>query len=115
MNLNTFKIFDFVAIIYHHKQNYISKDFNKLARTNVQSILFLSRYLNIVEHNYWPTKLEIADVVWIVKKIRHMIEFSLKSFVIIYTNYSAVVLISRQTILNIINTNKFNLRLIRIS
>ena len=77
--------------------------------------MFLSRCLNTTEYNYWPTKLEIAEVVWVVKKIRHMIEFNLKPFVIVYTDHSAAVFISKQTTLNIINTDKLNLRLIRVS
>ena len=115
VNLNAFKSFEFATMIYHHKKNSISKAFSKIIRIDVQSIMFLSRYLNTAEHNYWPTKLEIADVMWIVKKIRHMIEFSLKSPVIVYTDHSAAVSISKQTTLNTISTNKLNLRLIRVS
>ena len=102
-------------MIYHYKKNSISKAFSKITRIDVQPIMFLSRCLNTTEHNYWPTELKIADVVWIVKKIRHMIEFNLKSLVVVYIDHSAAVFISKQTTLNIINTNKLNLRLIRIS
>ena len=102
-------------MIYHYKKNSISEASSKVTRIDVQPIMFLSRCLNTAEYNYWPTKLEIADVVWVVKKIRHMIESSLKPPVIVYIDHSAAIFISKQTTLNIINTNKLNLRLIRVS
>ena len=98
-------------MIYYHKQDYISK--GKLARIDVQSIMFLSRCLNTTKRNYWLTKLKIADIIWVVKKIRHIIKSSQKPPVVVYTNHSAAISISKQTILNISSTNKLNLRLIR--
>ena len=42
-------------------------------------------------------------------------KFIKKSFIIIYINYFIIVFISRQINLIILNINKFNLRLIRVS
>ena len=50
-----------------------------------------------------------------IKHIRHIIDLSKQSFIVIYTNHSIVVFIFRQTTLITFNTNKFNLRLIRAS
>ena len=102
-------------MIYHYKKDSISKAFSKITRIDVQSIIFLSRCLNTAEHNYWLTELKIAEVVWVVKKIRHIIESNLKSPVVVYTDHLVAVLISKQTTLNTISTNKLNLRLIRAS
>lgn len=51
--------------------------------------------LNEVERNYWSTKLKIVDIVWVVKKIRHMIESIRKSLTIIYIDHSIAMSISR--------------------
>ena len=50
-----------------------------------------------------------------IKKIRHLIEIIEVSFTIIYTNHSAAISISKQIIFSILNIDKLNLRLIRIS
>ena len=115
VDLDASKSFGFAAMIYHHKQDQVPESSNKIARTDVQPIMFLSRCLNTAEHNYWPTELEVAGIVWVVKKIRHMIESSLKPPVIVYTDHSAAVPISKQTTLNTTSTDKLNLRLIRAS
>ena len=85
------------------------------SRTVIQSIMFFSRCLNDVEKNYWSTKLKIVDIVWVVRKIKHMIK-SIEIFsTIIYTDHFAAVFISRQIILITFNNDKLNLRLVRIS
>lgn len=80
-----------------------------------QPILFLSRLLTEAETRYWPTELEIAGLVWVVKKVRYMIEATRKPTTIIYTDHSAAVSIVRQTSLNTVSTEKLNLRLVRAS
>ena len=50
-----------------------------------------------------------------IKKICYMIEFSKKSFIIIYIDYFAIVSIFKQIILIISFIDKLNLRLIRAS
>lgn len=41
--------------------------------TFIQYILFLSRLLTIAKKNYWSTELKIADFVWVIKKLRHLV------------------------------------------
>lgn len=81
---------------------------------SMQPILFLSRQLTPAETRYWPTELEMAGIVWVVKKIRHLIEASAKP-TIIYTDHSAAISIVRQSSMNTTSTEKLNLRLIRAS
>ena len=57
----------------------------------------------------------MAGLVWVVKKIRHLLEATLKPTTIIYTDHSAAVTIVRQTSLNTVSTEKLNLYLIRAS
>ena len=80
----------------------------------MQPILFLSRQLTPAESRYWPTELEMAGIVWVVKKIRHLIEASTQP-TIIYTDHSAAIGIVRQSSMNTTSTEKLNLRLIRAS
>ena len=68
---------------------------------------------NETKRNYWSTKLKIIDIVWIIKRIRHLIESTKMLFMIIYIDHFVVVFIFKQITLTINNTNKFNLRLIR--
>ena len=81
---------------------------------SMQPILFLSRQLTSAETRYWPTELEVAGLVWVVKKIRHLIEASVK-VTIIYTDHSATLGIVRQSSLNTTSIEKLNLRLVRAS
>ena len=81
---------------------------------SLQPILFLSRQLKPAETRYWPTELEMAGIVWVVKKIRHLIEASANPTVI-YTDHSAAVGLVRQTSLNTASVEKLNLRLVRAS
>ena len=68
----------FEAIIYHVKSKlkYFknSKKMTLLFYIQIQSILFLSRWLNQHKKHYWSTKFEITCLIWILQKIWHMIE-----------------------------------------
>ena len=112
VNFDAFKRWDFVVMIYHIADD--SKN-DIFARTAVQSILFFNKLLNEAEINYWFIELKVADIVWIVKHIKHMIDSFKQSLTIIYIDHSAAVFIFRQTTLVTFNTNKLNLRLIRAS
>jgi transposase InsO family protein len=81
-------------------------------RQKVQPILFLSRTLNVHEKRYWPTELEVACLVWILKKIRHLVEAS-KQPVIVWTDHAATIPIAKQTSLTTSSTDKLNLRLVQ--
>ena len=112
IDLDASKAWGFAAMIYHVKGDVSAEGF---PRTSVQPIMFLSKMLNQAEQNYWPTELEVAGIVWIVKKARHMIESCKKSPTTIFTDHSAAVPISTQTSLSSSSTDKLNLRLVRAS
>ena len=109
VDLDASKVWGFAAIVYHRSNDTDTR------RTAVQPIMFLSRNINTAERNYWPTELEVAGIVWVVKKVRHMIDSMEKSPTIIYTDHSAAIPISRQTSLMTSSTDKLNLRLVRAS
>ena len=103
VDLDASKEFGFGAHIFHSTDE--SSDPPK--QKAEQSILFLSRLLTDAETRYWPTELEIAGIVWVVKKIRHMIEASAHCTVV-YTDHSAAVSIVCQTSLNTTSTEELN-------
>ena len=82
IDLDASKKFDFGAIVFHTASGEAILERLGLSASTIQSILFFFRLLTPAKRNYWPTKLKIAGFVWVVKKIRHIIESS-KSNVII--------------------------------
>lgn len=114
IDIDSSKSWGFAAMIYHVKGDPEVSD-AVIPRTSVQPIMFLSKLLNDAEKNYWPTELEVAGIVWVVKKIRHLIESTSVPPAVIYTDHSAAVPISRQTTLSTSSTDKLNLRLVRAS
>ena len=85
-----------------------------IKRIEIQFIMFLSKQLSQPEKKYWPTKLKMTNVVWMIKKIRHLIEFCKKPPIVVFTDHAAIVELINQTFLITFNTDKFNLRLIRV-
>ena len=112
-NIDASKSYEFEVMIYHISNSSQCDDSNKISRLNVQFILFLSKMLTKAEKRYWSTELEIAALVWVIRKIRHMIEATIK-IIVIFTNHSANTFIARQTSLTFSNIDKLNLKLIRI-
>ena len=109
-------------MIYHIKKTWLQKasaafneniiKYDYSFKIVIKSVFFFNRLLNSVETRYWLTKLKLIDIIWILKKIRYMIEISW-FFIVIYIDHDATLNITKQTSLFIIFTNKFNLRLIR--
>ncbi len=106
IDVNVFKN-EFEAFAYHLKREDMTKS------TAIESIVFLSKILTSAEKRYWSTELKIAVVVWMIKKLHHMIRAS-KHSIIIWTDHSTTTIIVKQTKLSIINIDKLNLRLIRV-
>ena len=107
----------FGAMIYHvnGEWNYLGSKTNKKTpppRTLVEPIMFLSRLLNIHEQRYWPTELEVACLIWVLRKVRHLIEAS-KNPTVIWTDHAATIGIVNQRSLSTTATDRLNLRLIQ--
>ena len=109
-DIDVSKSYDFDAMIYHTAVSY--ENFIFISRVHVQFIMFLSKMLNIVETKYWSTKLEVAILIWMIKKIRHIIETAIKTTVI-FIDHFASTLIARQTFLNFSNIDKLNLKFVK--
>lgn len=83
-------------------------------RTKLEPVLFLSKTLSSAERRYWPTELEVACLVWTVKRVRWMIE-ACEQPVNVLTDHAATTGIAQQTALNSTSIDKLNQRLIRAS
>jgi len=122
INLNVSKSFDFDIMIYHIKKEVhtnIKKDNSSIAKTFllksfIQSIMFLSRLLKSAKTHYWLTELKLISMIWIVQKVRHLIEL-LNLFTIIHTDHEANVRIVKQISLSMMLTEKQNLCLMHAS
>jgi hypothetical protein len=107
----------FGAMIYHvnGELNYLGSKTDKKTpppRTLVEPIMFLSRLLNIHEQRYWPTELEVACLIWVLRKVRHLVEAS-KHPTVIWTDHAATIGIVNQRSLSTTATDRLNLRLIQ--
>ena len=87
IDLDMLKEFEFDAMIYHMKGDVLTE---YSAKSAVQSILFLSQLLKDTETHYWPTKLEVTEMIWVVRKTRHMIQSS-KMSTIVFTNHNTFI------------------------
>ena len=102
------------VIVYYVKGNSDSIKATDIQKVNVQSIMFLSKLLFTAESHYWLTEVEMTDLIWAIKKLHHLVVFTVKS-VIIYTDHSAVISIARQITLSSSNIDKLNNQLIWVS
>lgn len=76
--------------------------------------MFLSRLSISIESKYWSIELKITELVWVLRKIRHLIKF-IKTSTIIYVNHEVSSNIVKQISFIISSTDKLNLRLVRVS
>ena len=117
INVNAFKQYEFNAVIYYIKNNSMmnsSDKVTKLPHQKIQSIFFLNKLLTSAENNYWFIKMETADLVWIIWKIKHFIELILsKLTAIVFINYFVIIFIAWQIhLIMTILMNKLNLWLV---
>ena len=110
-NLDSSKKIDVRAMIYHVDWNEDTKSYPP--KKSVRSIMFLSRQLNSSKQRYWLIELKFAELIWVLRKIRHFIEF-IELSIIVFIDHDAALEIIKQTFLSISSTDKLNLRLIRV-
>jgi hypothetical protein len=106
INVNVFKD-DFEIFVYHLRRENIAK------LIAIESIVFLSKILTQVEKLYWSTELKVTTIVWVIKKLHHMIR-AFRHFTMIWTNHSITTLIVKQIKMITSNSNKLNSRLVRV-
>ena len=113
VNLDFNKKFELIDMIYHVKNNVNWDDKEYSSRKSIEFILFLNRFLIDVEIRYWSTELKLVDIIWMLKKIKHLVDFFEQHSTVIFIDHDAILSLAKQTSLSIVFTDKFNLRLIR--
>ena len=103
---------NFEIMIFHVQVDFEENDI-VIIKNEIQFIMFFSKILIDAETKYWLIELKMIKVVWIVKKIRHMIESCRKSSMIIFIDYAVIADLIKQIFLTTFNTNKLNLRFVR--
>ena len=115
IDLDASKDFGYGVIVFHVKVGVIVPIGKWPSRNQIEPIMFLSRLLTAAEKNYWPTELEMAGLVWTIKKVRHLVQSS-EHPTIVQTDHSAIIEISKQKLITATtSTMRMNVRLIRAS
>lgn len=116
IDLDASREWGFGVQIFHVKKDYVASPGTKWpSRTAIEPVMFLLRMLTAVEKNYWSTELEIAGFVWVIKKVRYLVESS-RYPVIIQTDHSVILDIMKQSsITSTTSTLRMNVRLVRVS
>ena len=112
INVDVSKKRNFEIMIFHVQNDFEENDII-IIKNEIQFIMFFSKILIDAETRYWLIELKMVGVVWIVKKIRHMIESCRKSLMIIFIDYAVTADLIKQISLTTFNTNKLNLRFVR--
>ncbi len=113
IDLDASKEFDFGDIVFHIISSEAISEGRWPFASTIQPVFFLSRLLAPVERNYWPTELEITGFVWVVKKVRYIIESS-KSNVVIQTDHSAILdILQQSSVTSTTSMMRLNLRFVR--
>lgn len=83
-------------------------------RTRIQPIMYLCKSASPAESRYYSSEMEVACLVWCVRKIRHLNEDEQKP-VVVYTDHASTKGIANHTHLGSSTTDKLNRHLIRAS
>jgi hypothetical protein len=111
IDVDASKEFGVGVMVYHVKGDPAALDIRK---DDIEPIMYLSKCLSQAERNYWPTELEVAGLVFALKKTRKMVQSS-RMATIVFTDHGATTSIVKQTSLTTSSTDKLNLRLVRAS
>ena len=102
------------VMIYHLKKKNMWSLQKSSNKKNVKSIFFFFKMLIDAKSKYWSIELKMTALIWIVQRITHMIKLS-KYSTVIYIDHKTNSAIATETKFSIINIDKLNLKLIRIS
>ena len=119
VDIDASKEFGFAAAVYMVKDDPdpITMDGKNhpFPATAVQVIMFLSKGLTATEKRYFATELEMAGLVWLLRKIRHLVQATSAPTTIFTDHAAAVNLALAHSLTTTSATDKLNLRLVRAS
>jgi hypothetical protein len=104
--------FEIGVMLYHVKDSVALQPGEWPKRTDIESILFLSRLLHPAEKRYYPTELEVAGMVWAIRKCRHIVKLAALPMQVFTDHGTGIV---RQRSLETESIDRANIRLVRAS
>lgn len=104
------KDFGFGAVALQRSQPLQHGEYPNPSNANI--LWYQSKRLTQAERNYWPTELEVAALVWIVRQARHILE-SVDHEVVIYTDHKSIEDLRAAISMKSTSTVRQNLRLVR--
>ncbi|KAF5971878.1 TY3B-TY3B protein [Fusarium bulbicola] len=104
----------FGAVLYHVKDGYIWKEGSHIPSNVTMPICFISKTLTAAETRYGPTELEMAALVWAMKRLKAHVASS-EGFLTVFTDHSATKQIVEKTTLDTTGTDRANRRLVNAS
>ena len=110
-NFDSSKKIDVKAMIYHVDWDENTKSY--FFKKSVRFIMFFNRQFNSSKQRYWFIELKFVELIWVLRKIRHFIEF-IELSIIIFIDHDATFEIIKQTFLSISFIDKLNFKLIRV-
>lgn len=100
INVDASKEYGFGAMVYQAREDwagYATSDFSSPPpRTKTCPIMFLSRSLQGGEARFHPTDMELACIVWVLRKIKVYVELSPRT--IFYTDHASNTYIAHQSV-----------------
>ena len=112
IDIDASKAYGIGVVIYYLKGD---PEGTEIMRSDMQPILFLSKLLNQAEKHYWPTELEVATLVWTLKKVHYILVYRATKKTVVHTDHASTVGIMDSTNLASSSADRLNLRLIRAS
>lgn len=102
----------FAGVVFHLAPGFDWDGRSPIPGPAIQPIMYLSKTINQAEKKYFPTELEVACLVWLVKKLRTVIGSNRVQPINILTDHAATVDIVNQTHMGTVNSGKSNMRLV---
>ena len=114
VDLDSSKKMNIDDVVYHFMNDNLANFLMYSIKKSIQSIMFFSRLLNSAEIRYWSTELKLTELIWVLRKIRHLMNFANKSS-IIYIDHEIFFAIVKQISLFTSSTDKLNFKFVRTS
>ena len=97
-------------MVYHLKITCLNPE--KPKRSDIEPIFSFNRMFNETEIKYWPIEFEMAGLICVIRRVRHIIDAT-KQTTVLFTDHAANTSIIKQTIFASGNIDKSNFRLIQ--
>ena len=88
-NVDAYYEFRIRVMLYYIRNSVVLQPREQLKRTEVVPILFLSRLLYPTKKRYYPTELEVAEIVQAIRKCCYIVKLA-ALLIQVFTNHSAI-------------------------